>query len=98
MPTYEYYCPSNGQVQEVFHGMSQKLVTWGELCQLADIPLGDTPADEPIQRNILGGQLMLKREGSFQRDTKAALDRSLKQNSSPSHAHSACCGGGSCKH
>lgn len=97
MPTYEYYCPGNGAVQEVFHGMSKKLHTWGELCEIKNIPLGDTPAEEPIQRNILGGQLMLKSEGSYQRDAASSIERGL--GSSTPKAASACCGGGcSTKH
>lgn len=56
MLTYEYYCPANGQTLQVRHGMSEKLLTWGKLVERAGLKLeDDTPADAPIQRNVLGG-------------------------------------------
>ena len=32
MPTYDYLCAENGRVVAVFHGMSTRIATWGELC------------------------------------------------------------------
>ena len=90
MPTYEYHCPSNGQTLEVRHGMSEKLLTWGELCERAGIQLDGTPAETPIKRNILGGQLMLKQEGSVRRQMTERLQES-SASSAPSGG--TCCGG-----
>ena len=52
MPRYDYLCDANGQQIEVVHSLSRKLTTWGEICELAGCPLGDTPADSPVRRVI----------------------------------------------
>ena len=38
--------------------MSEKLATWGEVCEKANIPLGDTAADTPVNRLITGGSVV----------------------------------------
>ena len=86
MPTYEYYCSDNDQTVEVLHKMSEKLATWGELCERAGTDLGDTPSETPIQRMISGGQLMLRKSGGG--SAPAAPSK-------PSGGH--VCGGG-CSH
>ena len=58
MPSYDYRCEQNGQVVEVHHKMSEKLTTWGEVCEKAGIETGDTPADAPVVRLISGGTLL----------------------------------------
>lgn len=63
MPTYEYQCPANGQTVSVFHGISIKLQTWGEVCELASIGLGNTSQNEPVKRLIGKGTLFIKRPG-----------------------------------
>jgi predicted nucleic acid-binding Zn ribbon protein len=50
MPIYEYMCPANGLSVEVVHPMSHRVRTWGELCTLAEIERGDTPADAPVEK------------------------------------------------
>lgn len=50
MPVYEYYCPDNDCHIEVMHGMSKRLATWGELCAVAGIEVGATPAGAPVER------------------------------------------------
>ena len=50
MPAYDYHCPTNGRVLEIKHRMTEELHTWGELCARAEIPLGETPAEAPIER------------------------------------------------
>lgn len=50
MPIYEYYCPANEAHVEVLHGMNERLNTWGELCEMAKLEVGDTPADAPVER------------------------------------------------
>ncbi len=50
MPYYEYRCVENGMTVEVRHAMDETLTTWGELSARAEVPLGATRADAPIQR------------------------------------------------
>lgn len=52
MPTYEYFCPANGESVEVKHSMKESIETWGELCRLADVPLGETSESEKVERVI----------------------------------------------
>lgn len=61
LPTYDYYCPENGREVAVFHGMSTRLGTWGELCDLAAIDAGPTRRDAPVQRRIGAGVVMARR-------------------------------------
>ncbi len=58
MPSYDYRCAHNGQVVEVMHKMSEKLTTWGEVCDKANLDLGDTPSDSPVERLITGGNVI----------------------------------------
>jgi hypothetical protein len=58
MPTYDYRCETNGRVVEVNHRMSEKLSTWGELCERAALDCGDTPVDAPVQRMATGGNVV----------------------------------------
>lgn len=58
MPSYDYRCEKNGQVVEVHHKMSEKLSTWGEVCEKAGLELGDTPAETPVVRLISGGSIL----------------------------------------
>jgi len=58
MPSYDYRCGANGRVVEVRHGMSEKLSTWGEVCERAGLGLGDTGADAPVERLITGGSVV----------------------------------------
>jgi hypothetical protein len=52
MPVYDYYCGENGRTVEVVHPMSVKLSTWGEICYVAQIPMGDTDPLSPVKRII----------------------------------------------
>jgi hypothetical protein len=65
MPTYEYLCPENGRVVAVFHAMSTRIATWGELCDQAAIDAGPTPHDAPVQRQIGAGFAMTRRPGQL---------------------------------
>lgn len=58
MPTYDYRCDTNGRIVEVNHRMSETISTWGELCERAAIPCGDTPASTPVNRMATGGNLI----------------------------------------
>jgi len=58
MPSYDYLCEANGRVVEVKHRMSDKLSSWGQVCENAGVDAGDTPADAPVQRLATGGQVV----------------------------------------
>jgi len=55
MPTYDYRCEADQKVYEVSHAMSEKLSTWGELCDKAGISPGDIAVDTKVTRLISGG-------------------------------------------
>lgn len=50
MPRYEYRCPDNDQIVEVEHSMSERLTTWGQLCDRAGIDPGKTPRSAKIEK------------------------------------------------
>ena len=52
MPLYDYRCPANGLTTEVRHSMSESISSWGELCRLAELDLGDTPPHSPVERLV----------------------------------------------
>lgn len=52
MPMYQYFCEENGESVEVFHSMRESISTWGELCQAAGRPPGQTPVDTAVERII----------------------------------------------
>lgn len=52
LPNYDYECSTNGLVVEVYHGIHQKITTWGELCEISGHPLGDTPANTAVKKVI----------------------------------------------
>ena len=52
MPAYDYFCEANGKTVEVVHTIHASLSTWGELCYVAQIPLGDTDPMAPVRKVI----------------------------------------------
>lgn len=56
MPFYQYFCEQNQITIEVYHPMSQRLRTWGQVCQAAGIDPGAVPLESPVVRLI--GQSM----------------------------------------
>ena len=50
MPSYDYYCDLNGRTLEVSHPMSLTLKTWGDICDVTQIKVGDTPKEAPLRR------------------------------------------------
>jgi hypothetical protein len=65
MPSFDFLCPANGQTIEVMLKMHEEISTWGELCARKDMPLGDTPADSPIEKVFKSAVVMdKKRMGS----------------------------------
>ncbi len=55
MPTYDYRCEANEKVVEVRHAMSLSIATWGELCEVAGIDAGETPAASPVNKILNTG-------------------------------------------
>ena len=82
MPTYDYRCDANGRVLEVSHRMTDEVRTWGELCELAGIEPGDTPAGSPVKRLATGGNVI----------TNSGSDPSVP----PCSTGGGCCPGGMC--
>jgi len=82
MPTYDYQCELNSRVVEVKHKMAETVTTWGELCNLAGISMGDTPSDAPVKKLATGGQVV--------------NSRNLGKNGEPACASGPCCGAGNC--
>ncbi len=64
MPHYDYRCEQNGRVIEVRHTIAERVATWGELCARAGEPLGDTPADTPVEKVIYAPALGFPRGDS----------------------------------
>jgi len=81
MPTYDYFCESNGRTVEVSHKMSEQLATWGELCERAGIETGTTARQAPVRRLISGG---------------AVLTGKGAASAPPCETTGMCCGGGAC--
>ena len=52
MPAYDYFCKANGRTIEVVHTINATLKTWGEVCYVSRIPLGDTDPLAPVQKVI----------------------------------------------
>lgn len=50
MPTYDYYCPENGQTVEVSHRISESISTWGEICERAGMESNGIPIESPVRR------------------------------------------------
>ncbi|MCP4408461.1 MAG: zinc ribbon domain-containing protein [Gammaproteobacteria bacterium] len=55
MPNYDYYCPANEKTVEVNHRMSELLKSWREVCERAEIDLGEIPPDSPVEKKISAG-------------------------------------------
>lgn len=49
---YQYFCEQNGKTVEVQHRVSERLKTWGEVCERAGKKPGSTPLNTPVIRMI----------------------------------------------
>ena len=58
MPSYDYFCDENGVTIEVVHAMSDRLQTWGELCERAGLELGETDACATVRLVITKAPMM----------------------------------------
>ncbi len=52
MPRYDYTCDANGETIEVRHSISEKVLTWGDLCLRADRETGTTDGMTPVRKII----------------------------------------------
>jgi hypothetical protein len=68
MPIYEYHCPANGTRLEVLHGINESPQSWGELCQIAGIELGDTDSEAAVERLVSAPSLSFPKGNSQLRD------------------------------
>ncbi|MBQ61083.1 MAG: regulator [Gammaproteobacteria bacterium] len=83
MPTYDYRCVENDRILEVKHGMSHRVSTWGELCEMAGVDPGNTDQITPVVRLANGGNVV-----------RSSV---LRNNSAPAGCDPGnCCGGGQC--
>lgn len=87
MPTYDYFCPANGRVVEVFHGMSESISTWNELCERTDTDPGSTPPASPVQKKIGATAVATPKIGEWKKSP-------AKQKVSVGHRHVPGCGCG----
>jgi hypothetical protein len=81
MPTYDYFCESNGRTVEVSHKLAERLSTWGALCKRAGIDTGRTDRKAPVRKLISGG---------------AVLSGKGAASAPPCETTGVCCGGGAC--
>lgn len=58
MPAYDYYCDENQTTVEVEHPMNTHLRTWGEVCFVAQVSLGDTDPLAPVRKVIRAPHLI----------------------------------------
>jgi hypothetical protein len=49
MPRYDYHCPDNDFIVEVRHGINERLKTWGEVCERAQVEPGQTAREAPVE-------------------------------------------------
>ncbi|NJD07217.1 MAG: zinc ribbon domain-containing protein [Methylococcaceae bacterium] len=83
MPKYDYLCEASGRVVEVSHAMSERLATWGEVCERLGIPPDGVPADTPVTKLITGGGVV--RSGVLK-----------NPEAPPCQTGAPCCGAGNC--
>jgi predicted nucleic acid-binding Zn ribbon protein len=86
MPTYDYRCSANGITLEARHSMKDQISNWGELCELTGQPLGETPADEPVEKVIGASAVHTPKIGEWK--------RTGKKKTAAGHVHSSSCGCG----
>ena len=52
MPYYEYKTKNSDKLVRVCHPVDTEIEIWGQLCFVAQIPLGKIPYDEPVQKYL----------------------------------------------
>ena len=85
MARYDYYCDANGQTVEVVHSIYALVSSWGDLCQLASIGLGETDEEAPV-RNIIEKRY----DGTYENVTRTGTEKRFLDPRDPSsmpHLH-----------
>ena len=59
MPFYKYRCPDNGLQVEVSHPSNVCLDTWGQLCYIGQVEMGETPFEAPIEKVLTPAQIII---------------------------------------
>lgn len=97
MPTYEYICPTNRTIVEVAHRMSERLATWGELCERSGADPGETPEDTPVERLLSAP--MIATDGKSDGFSDFGCGNGACDMPNPmGGGGGCCCGGGGCSH
>jgi len=73
---YQYYCEKNKRTVEVAHPARIRLKTWGEVCGLAGIDPGKTPAAAPVVR-LIGGMPFIEKLKGLDKDAPPPKKLSL---------------------
>jgi hypothetical protein len=68
MPAYDYFCEANGRSVETVHPINVTLETWGEVCYVAQLPLGDTDPLAPVQKLISAPNVSITTSNTTLRD------------------------------
>ena len=58
MPSYDYRCEATQEIFEVKHAISERLQTWGELCENLGINPGNIAPDSKVTKLISGGGIV----------------------------------------
>ena len=64
VPNYDYYCDANQRTVEVSHPASIQLSIWGEVCFVAQLPLGQTDPLAPVRRVLSSAPALLIQPGA----------------------------------
>ena len=64
MPAYDYFCEANGRTVEVIHTINASLNTWGEVCYVAQIPLGNTDPLSPVRKVLSAAAISIQTSNS----------------------------------
>jgi len=52
LPSYDYFCESNGETIEATHSINASISNWGELCYVTQHPLGETDPLAAVRKVI----------------------------------------------
>ena len=69
MPFYQYFCEANQLTIEVRHAMSERLQTWGQVCERSEVDCGLVPLDTPVIRLISKPLTVSWRVNGLDKDT-----------------------------
>ena len=58
MPYYDYKTVNFDKIVTVWHPVDTDVEIWGQVCFLAQVPLGSIPYDEPVQKYLSTVQII----------------------------------------